>query len=211
MKKRWLALGFIGVMLLAATSVMAAPDKTMWEFRKANTEMRKNVTWMMEGMLKLSQSSDKRLVLMAAEKKKILPIVQAMVDRKIIILKAEDHFGGHQNQGNGQSQNRPDPNDPAVKARIREMQDQTDYGNKQADQIDLLLTSSQKRFIDNLDFNAEQYGYLDFSKLFGSQAGGQWQRPDPQKMQQIRDQMHAGMERQAELNRKVLAMLQGKK
>lgn len=64
---------------------------------------------------------------------------------------------------------------------------------------------SQKTFVDNLDFNAGKYGYVDFTRYFGNGQTGQ--RPDPKVFGEIREKMKVGREEQVKLNNSVLAML----
>lgn len=201
MKKTLLLLS-IACLLVVSPAGWGSP-KTFSEIRRDNSEMRKNITWLLEGLLELGTKKDPKLVLTLKQKQAILPVFQALVENKIIILKNDPP----QNSGNNnnQRQERPDPNDPAWKERIKKTEDQTAFGNGQSDKIDQILTKAQLELIDNLEFNAEKYGYVDFTKYFsGGQTG---QRPDPKVAGEIRGKMKAGREEQVKLNNNVLAML----
>lgn len=166
-------------------------------------EMRKNLAWLTLGLSNLSQSNDSKLKLTTAQKKKILPVFEGLVSNNLIRLTLPP-----QTQHNNQSeQSRPqyNPNDPQVQARIRKMKDQTELGNKQADLIDSILTDGQRNYIDNLNFDADKYGFLDFHSLLGN--GGQQQQPDQKTIDAMRAKIKAGQAALVKLNNEVLQML----
>lgn len=227
MLRKILAVSF-GILLLAGSISWAASSNSQ-QIRRDNTEMRKSVVWLMEGLTALSKTKDGKLQLKPNQKKKILPIFQALVREKVLVLTVD-----RRNQVYGQNSNRPnnqngadnsqgqrwgmDPNDPRVQARMKQMQEQTAFGNKQADLIDGILNEKQVAFIDNLNFDAEKYGFLDFRNSMGGsqnngqsggQSQGQFQRPDPQVMAKIRQQMQAGRENLVKLCNTVLKVLKG--
>lgn len=216
----------LGILLLTGSVSWAAPPNVQ-QIRHDNTEMRKSVVWLMEGLAALSKTGDGKLQLKPSQKKKILPVFETLVREKILVLTIE-----RTNQGNGSNVNRPnnqngaangqnqrwgmDPNDPRAQARMKQMQDQTAIGNKQSDMIDGILNEKQVAFIDNLKFDAEKYGFLNFQNSMGGSSGsgqsgnqgqGQFQRPDPQTMAKIRQQMQTGRENLVKLCNAVLKAL----
>lgn len=172
-----------------------------------NANMRQNLAWLTEGLNILGKSSDAKLALKPAQKKKILTVFQVLIDNKLVLMEMPPERQSGQNQQHRQY----DPNDPEVQSRIKKLKDQTVLGNQQADKIDAVLTEAQRSFIDNLDFKAEKYGFIDFRKLFGSSQGGSQggsqTRPDPAVMSKIRGQIRAGQELLVKLNNEVLKML----
>ena len=193
-------IGFIISVLISSTVCFGA----QLTFQQASQEMRKSVTWLSEGLLNLEK--DKKLALSADQKKKILPIFQSLIQRKIVLIAINNNNHNQNNNFRGQS-GAPDVNDPQVQARMKRMQDEITYGNAQTDAIDAILTKEQTTFIDNIDFNADKYGFIDFNKLFGGGGQRQGQRPDQATMDAIRKKMQAGRELLIKLNNQVLAML----
>jgi hypothetical protein len=125
------------------------------------------------------------------------------VSKKILVLKiAPNQYNNQGQRGN------MDPNDPKIQERTKALQEQTAFGNQQADLIDGILNRKQVAFIDNLNFKAEKYGIRDLQN--GSQSGGQGQgqlQRDPQLMTKARQQMRTGREIQVKLCQNVAKML----
>ena len=165
-------------------------------------EMRKNLAWLTLGLNDLGKSSDGKLKLTANQKKKILPAFETLIANNLIMLTVPER-DRHQNQS-GVSRTQWDPNDARAQARLRKMKDQTELGNRQADLIDGFLTEKQLSYIDNLNFDPEKYGFLDFQKIFG---GNQHGRPDQKVIDEMRAKTRAGQETLVKLNNEVLKML----
>jgi Spy/CpxP family protein refolding chaperone len=192
----------VGMVLLVimSSACWAAPASNV-QVRQANQEMRKNLAWLTEGLNDLGQSKDEKLKLTAAQKKKILPVFEALVSNNLVLLTVPE--GRQRNQSSG-SRPQFDAGDAKVQAMIRKMKDQIEFGNKQADLIDGFLTEKQLSYIDNMDFNAEKYGFLDFEKIFG---GDGFQRPDQKTIDEMRTKARAGQEILVKLNNDVFKML----
>ena len=204
----------VGLLLISASACFGA-QLNFQQIRRDNTEMRKSIVWLLEGLVQLSKSNNKDLALQSAQKKKILPIFQALVREKIIVLEANrrNQFNNSNNSSGRQAggQFNFDPNDPRVQERVKKLQEQTDFGNKQSDLIDRILTKKQSGFIDNLDFNADKYGFADLRSLMpaggAGQGQGQFQRPDPQTMAKIRQVMQTGRDNLIKLCNEVQKLL----
>jgi hypothetical protein len=199
MSKKILLLAMVFMVMMG--SVCRAAPASNAQVSQAYQEMRKNLAWLTEGLNDLGQTNDSQLKLTAAQKQKILPVFEALVGNNLVLLTVPEER--HRNQSSG-SRPRFDANDSRVQARLRKMKDQTEFGNKQADLIDEILTEKQLSYIDNLNFNAEKYGFIDFQKIFGD---SQRQRPDQKTMDAIRAKARAGQERMVKLNNEVLKML----
>lgn len=227
----------VGVLLLAVSPVVYGAASDYQQIASKNQEMQQSLAWLTEGLSKLGSHKDAKLVLTKAQKKKILPIFQALIDKKLIRLEVQQNNGqggNNQQQGQGQGQRQGqggnnqggqrnfDPNNPQMQQRLKQMQEQSDFGNKQMDLIDAALTDAQVKFIDNMNFNAEKYGFLDFQQMYnnrqngaggGSDQGGQGgmnngaQGFNQQAFQQMRQKMRAGQEILVKLNNAVLKML----
>ena len=189
--------------LLAVSPVCPGAVTTSQQIAQNYQEMRKNLAWLTLGLNDLGRGNDSKLKLTADQRKKILPVFETLVGNNLVLLTAPP-----KRQHENQSQNRRqyDPNDPMAQARMRKQKEQTDFGNKQADLIDAVLTPAQRSYIDNLNFNAEKYGFIDFRKLFGNGGPGQ-QRPDQKVIDDMRTKMRAGQEALIKLNNEVLKML----
>jgi hypothetical protein len=179
----------------------AAPASTV-QAGQAYQEMRKNLAWLTQGLNDLGRSSDGKLKLTADQKKKILPVFETLISNNLVLLTIPEHE--RRNSQSAGSRTQFNANDPKVQARIRKMKDQTELGNQQADLVDGFLTEKQLSYIDNLEFNAEKYGFIDFQKLFG---GDQRQRPDQKTIAEMRAKTRAGQELLVKLNNEVLKML----
>jgi hypothetical protein len=205
MNKKSLVLGLI--LLLGISSIGFGAQLTFQQVSQASQEMRKSVEWLTEGLFDLRK--DQKLALTAAQKKKILPIFQSLIQNKIVQISIDNNNNNNHNHNNNVSSQSgvPNVNDPQVQARMKRMQDATIFGNAQTDAIDAILTKEQTTFIDNIDFNADKYGFIDFNKLFGGGGGHQGQRPDQATMDAMRKKMQAGRELLVKLNNQVLDML----
>jgi hypothetical protein len=206
MKKLYL-LVFILVLGIGSVCLGATTPAPRSQAGQDNQEMRKNLAWLTEGLKNLDQSNDRKLKLTADQKKKIRPIFEDLVKNNLVLLTAPPERQQNQNQNQSQNQQRGqfDPNDPKVQARMKRMKEQTDYGNKQADLVDVILSGAQKSYIDNMNFVPEKYGFLDFRKVFGNFQQGQ--RPDQKTMDDFRSKMKAGQTELIKLNNEVLKML----
>ena len=206
MRKKLLSM--IGLFLLVSSIALGA-QLTFPQIRSENNEMRKSVIWLMEGLQELSMSKDKSLNLRSEQKRKILPVFNALVSKKIIPLKSESNQYNNSNRG---QYGNMDPGDPKVQERMKGLQEQTAFGNKQVDLIDGILTRKQAGFIDNLNFKAEKYGFYNYQNngQSGGQGQGQFQRSDPQQMAKLRQQMQAGRANQVKLCQSIEKILKAK-
>ncbi|MGE5581125.1 MAG: hypothetical protein ACM3X9_01155 [Bacillota bacterium] len=192
--------------LILVFTVLALAAPTFQQIAKDNQEMRKNIVWLTEGLLNLN--NDSKLALTKDQKKKILPIFQDLVSQKIVVLQREPKQQHRQNNNNEfRTQGPPDLNDPLVQARIKKLQEATVYGNTQADAIDRLLNQRQLSFIDNMDFDPEKYGLIDFGRLFGGSGQRQGQRPNQASLAALRKKIQAGRERLIKLNNQLMKIL----
>jgi hypothetical protein len=190
------------LMMMMAGSLSYAASGSNAQVRQAYQEMRQNLAWVTQGLDELGKSNAKDLKLTAEQKKKILPVFEALVGNKLVMLSMPEQDQRHDQSSGVRGQS--NPSDPKVQARLRKMKDDTAFGNQQADLIDNCLTAKQLSYIDNLVFSPEKYGFLDFQKIFGSD---QRQRPDQKMMEQVRAKMRAGQELLVKLNNEVLKML----
>lgn len=160
MKRIWLGLAIISILTLGA-SVLGA-EKTFQEVFRENQEMRKNITWMTEGLYQMSRSRDKHLAITREQARRILPIYQELINKRIIIteLKPEaPHSNASKNARgfNGQYSSLSSEEQPK---RMKEIVALTEFGKQQSRRIDSILSKEQIQFIDNLDFKPKKYGYF---------------------------------------------------
>ncbi|MCL6590106.1 MAG: hypothetical protein K6U80_09160 [Firmicutes bacterium] len=228
-----------GILLLAMSPAAQGAAQDFMRVSSNYSEMQKSLVWLTEGLSKLGNHKDAKLILTKAQKKKILPVFQALIDTRLVQLEIQDNRqgngGANQRQGQGQRQwpgqggnnqgglRAFNQNDPQIQQRLKQMQEQIDFGNKQIDLIDGILTGAQVKFIDNMDFNEEKYGFLNFQRNFRNngqnggnagtgQDGGQngmnnSQGFNQQAFEEIREKMRAGQEALVKLNNAVLKML----
>lgn len=219
--------------LMAFSTVSFGAARDFQGISSKSNEMRQNLAWLTEGLYQLGNSKNAKLVLTKEQKKKILPIFQGMVDKNLIMLKLAPNNGRNgNNRANGNNQGGQnqggqrgsfDVNDPQVQARIKQMQELTDFGNAQIDLVDKILTKGQVNFLDNMDFNAEKYGFIDYQRMFAnnsgnngqesgqSQGGGQSQMggqgANQAEFQKLRQKMRAAQEQLVKLNNDVMKVL----
>lgn len=194
------------LLMAMAVSVAAAKENTnrdaIRDALKEQNEMRQDITWTVEGLYKLGHSRNKKLKLTPAQARKILPIYQELIDKKIVRLETDP--GQRRRAGSNQG----DLTSEQAKKRLQELTALTKLGRTKLAQINKILTPAQVDFIDNLDFKPEQYGYIDFDKLavqggMNSNSGSeQSQRPS------LLRQNEANRRKLYKLNRDVLEMLQ---
>lgn len=207
MLKRIVLLIMIFMVIMAGSVVWSAPASNT-QVGQAYQEMRKNLTWLAEGLNGLGNSGNSALKLTAVQRKKILPVFESLVHNNLIMLTLPETDRQRNNSSGFRS--RSESSDSKVQARLSKIKDQIEFGNRQADLIDSFLTEKQLSYIDNLDFNPEKYGFLDFQKLFGSDrrfGGDQRSRPDQKTMEEVRTKARAGQELLIRLNNQVLKML----
>ena len=178
------------------------------EASRANLEMRKNITWMVAGLAELGKSKVKALRLTGEQKQKIRPIYQELITQKIISLKISAPVANA-----GVKRNRSGAGDEKTGNRQKMAQSLEKLallGNLSADQVDEILNKAQVSFIDNLDFQAENYGYQ------GARGNGQSSRslgngtssPDPKGVEVAKKAMQEGRKRLIKLNIEVWELLQ---
>jgi hypothetical protein len=227
----------VGIVLLAVSPVAQGATTDFMELSNNYSDMQQSIAWLTEGLSKLGSHKDAKLVLTKAQKKKILPLFQALIDKKLVQLvvpeNRQGNGGNNQRQGQGQGQGQRqwqgqggsnqggqrtfNQDNPQMQQRLKQMEELLNFGNQQIDKIDAALTPAQVKFVDNLDFNEEKYGFLDFRGTFGNrqggtsggntQSGGSGQGFNQQAIQQIREKMRAGQEQLVKLNNAVLKML----
>ncbi len=160
MKRAWLGLAIILVLALSA-NVWGA-EKTFQEVIRENQEMRKNITWMTEGLYQLGKSRDKHLAITKEQARRILPLYQELINKKIILteLKSEDPRNNAPKNLHGPSRQYSNLSPEEQQKRIKDMVVLTEFGKQQSRLIDSILSKEQIQFIDNLDFKPEKYGYF---------------------------------------------------
>ena len=77
------------LLMTLAVSVAAAQEVTNRDAFREQNEMRQDITWTIEGLYKLGHSRDKKLKLTPAQARKILPIYQELINKKIVRLEGE--------------------------------------------------------------------------------------------------------------------------
>ncbi len=186
--------------------VAAAAAAAGAQIRQEFQEMRQSLVWLTEGLKNLNGINAKNLKLTAAQKKKIRPLFEDLIKNDLVLLKMPQER--QRNQAQNQFRRQADFNDSQLQSRMKRIKEQTDYGNKQADLIDAILTDAQRTYIDNMDFQPEKYGFLDFRQIFGSGQGiSQGERPDPKVVADFRSKMQSGQEELIKLNNEVLKIL----
>jgi hypothetical protein len=209
----------------------AAPDPM-----KAQFEMRKNIAWTVEGLYQLGKSKNRALKLTPAQAKKILPLYQELIAKKIVQLKLEkgpeERHGGPEPGRNGNLKAGP-PAAPPVgnprqhQARMKEKAALVTFGNAKMEAINRILTKKQVEFVDNWDFKAEKYGFPNFSNHAGGNhpgsgnhfggdrkpgnkppGGANLRRPDQGQRRAMDSKMAAGRKLLIKLYQDVLKMLQ---
>ena len=177
------------------------------EASRANLEMRKNVTWMVAGLAELEKSKVKALHLTKEQKLKIRPIFQELITQKIISLKIPASAGNYGLKRNrlGASEERTGNRQKMAQG----LEKQALLGNKSADLVDGILSKAQVSFIDNLDFQAENYGYQAArgNGQSGRSLGNGTSSPDPKGVGVARKAMQEGRERLIKLNIEVWELL----
>ncbi len=160
MKRVWLGLAIILVLALSATAWGA--EKTFQEVFRENQEMRKNITWMTEGLYQLGKSRDKHLAITKEQARRILPIYQELINKRIIIteLKSEDLSNKASRNSLGFNGRYSNLSSEEQQKRMKEMVVLTEFGKQQSRLIDSILSKEQIQFIDNLDFKPKKYGYF---------------------------------------------------
>jgi hypothetical protein len=187
----WLAA--IAALLLGAGPAWGA-ERRVPDGLKAHQEMRQNIIWTVEGLSHLCQSKDRKLALTGPQAKRILGIYQELIAKKIILIEVPARRQERQRVRSGAGDHGE---------RRSELADLTQFGNKKLAEIDAILTPEQVKLMDNLDFDAAKYGFIDF----GSFQNSSGERPNPAQLRAVRDQLRAGRERQVKLNREVLELL----
>jgi len=202
-KLSWLLMG-----ILAITGVFSvnAAEKTQREVRREYQELQKNLAWMSEGLSKLAQSKDRNLNLTTDQKKKLLPLYQELAKRKIVRTKLNKR-DQEDSQVGDRGRRQVDENDPQVKARREKMQANLVFGKVQESKIEKVLTPKQLTFVDNLNFNAEKYGFFEWKRQGNSGQGGQRQQVDQKELDARRQKMRQGRAELVKLNLALIKML----
>jgi hypothetical protein len=217
-----------GVGAVGAYAAEPTPSNPM----KAVFEMSKNIAWTVDGLYRLGKTSDRTLKLTKTQAKKILPIYKELIAKKIIRLEMKKGFGGPPRDGKtGPKARQPGGAAPPPKAHPQDSRALVAFGNAQMEAINRILTKKQVELIDNLDFDAEKYGFPNHRKVPAGPNGGPppngklhggpppgkkmsedvRQRPD-QELARPRDpKFKAGRKRLVRLYRDVLKMLQNMK
>ena len=187
----------------------ADPREEMRKARQENTEMRKNLAWLMEGLLILSSHKEKTLALSKTQAQKILPLLNELVAKKIIDVEIneEQRQWGSRNRGNQGNQGGGfwNMDEAQLQKFLKTMKEQTKLGNDKIDQIDNLLKEKQISFIDNMKFDGKKYGFFE-TRQFRNQ-GEEMQRPDAAQMEAMRKRMQEARKRLVKLNNDVLQAL----
>jgi hypothetical protein len=172
-------LALLCMLLGVGAAEVYAAEPTAPDSMKAQFEMRQNIAWTVDGLLQLGNSKDRALKLTKAQARKILPIYQQLIAKKIIRLQLEkgknghpdfpgpnggprpnvigDHKGGGPPDFQPQAQSGGDPQH--FQDRMRERTALVTFGNAKMEAINRILTKKQVELIDNLDFDAEKYGF----------------------------------------------------
>lgn len=204
---------------------------------KSFMEMRKNIAWTVEGLYQLGKSKDRALKLTPAQAKKILPLYQELIAKKIVQLKLAKGIGeggpepgrpgGPPPSGKGDPKEGPPAAPPGGdpqphQARMRERATLVPFGNAKMEAINRILTKRQVEFIDNWDFKAEKYGFPNFpNHVGGNHPGGNGQFGEPPRTNHgqpgnlhhgrrraMDPKLEAGRKLLIELNQNVLKILQ---
>lgn len=204
---------------IGTAGVLAAGAPQGMESVKAFREMQQNITWTVEGLQQLGKSPDRALTLTKPQAQKLLPVYQELIAKKIIRIEAgkrEEKRPDFRPSGQGEQ------GDPRFQKREKAMVALTGFGKAKMDQINRILTARQRSFIDNLDFQPEQYGYF---KMQGPPAGigsgnrsgngtfsgqsqdGQRSRAERSGRRELDPKQKAAREQLVKLNREVLEML----
>lgn len=196
--KRMLAI--ISVLLISLSLNVHGAEKDFQELRTEEHELRKNVTWTVEGIYQLSKARDQKLKITPGQAKKILPVFQGLVDKQIIHTEMPDS----KRRERSEFGRNPDPKMQA------ELKKRIEFGKRELHRIDSLLTKTQVQFIDNMAFQPEKYGFInrtDFpGKLdtqFRNKGAFDGNRPDEKQIRKMRE----ARKRLVQLNQNVLRTL----
>jgi hypothetical protein len=205
-------------MMLGLASIAGAAAPNPRDILRDNQKMRQNITWLVAGLAELGKSAQPNLRLTPEEARKILPIFEELITRRIIILNISD-FPKNQEQrpSNPQpssgtpsqpsAQSRPQNNTTGGGERMAKLALETTFGNAQTDRVDALLTKKQVVFIDNLNFDPLKYGYLDFTRGRSANGTSGNQMSASQAPVDPRQQLEKGRLEQVKLNNQVYRIL----
>lgn len=223
MKKTWF--GFIIISVLALGASVWGAEKTFRETIQENQTMRKDITWMTEGLYLLGKSRKKQLALTKEQASRILPLYQELINKKIILTKMKPESSRNNAPKNLNGPSRPQfskPSPEEEQERIKEIVVLTEFGKQHSRRIDNILSKEQVQFIDNLDFKPEKYGYFTIAGLQsdirpnepgGGESKGQIKenRPnDSRKNDQLRKKRQAAQKQLVKLNQDLLNILKNK-
>lgn len=177
MKMRKLIISLSVIIMLALSINVLGAEKTFQDVILENQEMRKNVTWMAEGIYLLNKNGDKRLAITKEQAGRILPLYQGLIEKKIILIEMKSNdpgspgprilFRNPNGTGNPGASNSPEQRSERSQQQMAELVALTEFGKQQLGLIDNIFTKEQVKFIDNLDFKPEKYGYMDLTRLSG--------------------------------------------
>jgi hypothetical protein len=226
----------LGICLTIGVTGVYAATANIPNPMKAELEMRKNIAWTVEGLYQLGKSKVRDLRLTPAQRKKILPLYQKLIAKKIIQLKLKPVHG--KERGGPQPDDRVAPKRGAPDARpggdfrqapsrLAKRKALIAFGNAKMEAINRILTKKQVEFIDNWDFKAEKYGFPGLPNFPGGKGhfggpppGGdrphgknpsdraKARRPNPGKPDpRVLKKLEEGRKRLVKLNQAVLKML----
>ncbi len=205
--KRKLTWLLMGILAISGVFSVNAAEKTQREVRMEYQELQKNLAWMSEGLTKLAQSKDRNLTLTKDQKQKLLPLFKELVKRNIVITKSKQR-NQEEGQNGGRERRQVDENDPQVKARREKMQANLTFGKAQESKIEKVLTAKQITYLDNLNFQAEKYGFIEWRRQGNSGQGGQRQQIDQKELDARRKKMEQGRAELVKLNLSLIKILE---
>lgn len=175
------------------------------QLQKQQTENRTNLLRLIEGIKKLGESKNRKLSLTKDQAKKILNVMEELINKNILFTKKPDmqDVGSGRRWPAGEGQSGREVGPEKLGARIQELAKQEKFVGECLEKMKSYLTSTQADFIDKMKFDPSVYG-LDRGRQYPRQRQGM---PDPKLIEKRRQE---GLTKQAELTSKVLEMLKRK-
>jgi len=192
-----------GLFLTVGTVWPAATSPNEGEGRRPQVEL----AWFMAGLRDLCRTKDAKLKLSAAQAKRILPELQALVDEGILIVDLKKLPTGQRGFNPGQVRERREPSEQERQQMRERRQKQVERIEKALEKMEKILRQEQMDYILNLNFDPQSYG-LEFPRPQGGQnQSGGFNRLSQADLEKWRKTMEEGQRRLVQLNKEVLDLL----
>ena len=196
-RRRWigpiLALG----LFFAAALGRAAAGSGAEEARRPQVDL----AWFMAGLRDLCRSKDARLKLTPAQAKRILPVLQALVDEGILIVDPKKLPTGQMRFMPDQARSGGGLSEEEREQMRERRQKQAERIEKAIEKMEKALRQAQVDYILNLDFDPKRYG-LEFVRPSGDPGGF-----NQAEFEKWRKAVEEGRRRLVQLNKEVLDLV----